>query len=355
MIPATRPRRLYWTLQVGGWLLYAAIGFGTNALFARAGLRTALLALSGAAILFLFTHGLRGLILRRGWLDRSIGQLALRVLGATFLLALVSQLLISVLLVWVFDLLGDQQYSFVVLGVYVFQTQVILLLWTLIYVSVHYFRHYKREEIERWRLQSVAREAELAALIAQLNPHFVFNCLNNIRALVREDPEKAREMITRLSDFLRYSIQVHPTETVRLERELEIVEDYLALEAIQLEDRLRVVRRIDPETLGQPVPVMALQLLVENAIKHGINRLPGGGEIALGARRVGDLVEIEVVNSGQLAAPAEDDPDGAGIGLRNARERLELLFGPRAGLVLEPDGPDRVRATLRLPVSPPCP
>jgi LytS/YehU family sensor histidine kinase len=126
------------------------------------------------------------------------------------------------------------------------------------------------------RLELALREAELRALEAQINPHFLFNCLNSIRALVIEDPPKAQDMITRFATLLRYNLNHESRHTVPLSAEAEVVADYLALEKVRFEDRLRLQIAIDPAVASLPVPPMILQTLVENALKHGIARLPQG-------------------------------------------------------------------------------
>jgi len=347
MTPTPRDPRLYWLLQLLGWGAYGTVGWVINGVFVEAvNVRAIGLSYSGATILLLLTHGFRAYLRSHDWLRKSPRQLVPRVLLATLLMAVVSQLLVSVLMVWVFDLLGDQTYSLFVLGMYIFQTQVILLLWSLAYLVFHFFLRYRQEEIEKWRFATAAREAELEALLAQINPHFIFNCLNNIRALVREDPERARTAITRLSDLLRSSIQPHHEAVVSLARELKVVDDYLTLEQIQFEERLRFAVEVSDAARAAQVPVMVVQLLVENAIKHGISRLPDGGEIrVVGRVEAGELC-IEVSNTGELRPVSES---ASGVGLRNARERLRSLFGENATLALEVEGSGRIVARLRLP------
>ena len=178
----------------------------------------------------------------------------------------------------------------------------------------------------------------------------MFNCLNNIRALVMEDPARARDMITHLSDLLRYSIQLNSAERVPLSRELEIVRHYLELEAMQLEERLSYVLDVDPAALPVLVPPMTLQLLVENAIKHGIAPRPEGGSIQLTAQPDAATGQLHIVvrNTGHYQLK----PGHEGVGLRNARERLALLFGAAATLHIGNDETTAgtVVAQVRVPV-----
>src|SRR5690606_9276799 len=127
---------------------------------------------------------------------------------------------------------------------------------------------YRAAEVERWRLQAAVKDAELAALRAQVNPHFLFNSLNSIRALIVEDPARAQQVVTQLAALLRYTLQAGATSTVPLEAELHAVRTYLALESIRLEERLRYTIDVDDAVRQAPVPPMLVQTLVENGIKH---------------------------------------------------------------------------------------
>lgn len=356
MSNAPSHRRFYWPLQIAGWALYGSTGLASVAMFPGAAnvqtAKLAIIAYTGALFLLAATHALRARASAAGWTSLSFGKLAARLLGATLLIAAASQIFISLLMIWPLEIITPENpYSFRVLVLYIFQTQIILLLWSLIYFSFHAIRNHKFAEVERWRLQAAVTNAELVALKAQINPHFIFNCLNNIRSLVIEDADKARDAITGLSELLRYSLQFSHEETVPLSREIEIAQDYLALESIHLERRLRFEFDIDPSTQDLPVPPMSVQLLVENAIKHGIAQLPAGGEIRVRSQRRGAEVEIEITNTGSLDQRAAT---GMGIGLRNAEERLRLLCGPSARLELRESAPGLVSAKLIIPAAQPA-
>jgi LytS/YehU family sensor histidine kinase len=145
----------------------------------------------------------------------------------------------------------------------IFIWSVTIFLWAAIYFGVHYFESYKTSEVEMLRLAVVAKDAQLRVLLAQVNPHFIFNCLNSLRALIIEDPPRAQSMVTELASMLRYSLQSGKTEAVSLETELEAVTAYLKLEAIRLEERLRIKIDMDPNSLDTRIPPMLLQTLVE--------------------------------------------------------------------------------------------
>ncbi len=213
-----------------------------------------------------------------------------------------------------------------------------------LYFFYHIFERLNRLQIEQLRLAASAKESELRALKSQVNPHFLFNSLNSLRALIDEDAPRARESVTRLANMLRYSLQSGQQETVPFEDELRIVEDYLALEQIRYENRLRVRWDIASEARALTVPPMLLQTLVENAVKYGIGTRREGGEIAISARLDATVLHICVTNPGDLAEPVSAavarSGSSTGVGLRNASERLRLLFGDRATLTLlaEPAG-----------------
>ena len=215
-------------------------------------------------------------------------------------------------------------------------------IWTILYVALTAQRRSREKEVH---LQLAISEAELRALEAQINPHFLFNCLNSIRGLVVKNPALAQDMITRFANILRYNLHRDPNHTVPLASEVEVVSDYLVLESVRLEERLQVRMAIEPGAAEVPIPPMLLQSLVENAVKHGIAPLPAGGELVVSARLDGDALVVEVDSPGHVA---DANPDASGLGLANTRERLRILYGSRASLRLENrDG--RVAATVRVP------
>jgi two-component system, LytTR family, sensor histidine kinase AlgZ len=195
-------------------------------------------------------------------------------------------------------------------------------------------------------LRVLAREAELKALRAQLNPHFLFNSLNSISALTTVDPKRAREMCVLLSDFLRKSLKLGERTSVSLGEEMDLLRSYLAIERVRFGDRLQVRWEILEEG-SAPLPPLLLQPLVENAIKHGIASLPEGGTLLIRSEREGPRVAITLEN------PADTDvepPQGLGMGLRQVKERLLGRFGSRAAFGAEaPPGIFRVR--LLIPIT----
>jgi hypothetical protein len=290
------------------------------------------------------TDLLRRELRRRHWLDASLPRVVWRMLLAVVAIGSIQTFLIfSITLVLtgsVVQMGGPRQMVAVWIGVTGADC-----IWAILYVAATAPRRYREKEV---RLQLAVREAELRALEAQLNPHFLFNSLNSIRALVAENPPLAQDMLTRLANILRYNLRRDLLHTIPLAQEVEAVADYLALEGVRFEDRLRVEFAIAPAAEQALIPPMLLQTLVENAIKHGIARLPAGGDIVIRATPQADAILVEVENTGQIAPPA---PGATQVGLANTRERLRIIYGGGANLALANRGPDRVVATARMPKS----
>jgi hypothetical protein len=185
------------------------------------------------------------------------------------------------------------------------------------------------------RAEILSREAELKALKAQINPHFLFNSLNSISALATIDPLKAREMCIRLSDFLRTSLRLGEKTSVLFGEELELTKAYLDVEQIRFGRRLRIVQDFDPACALCEMPPMLVQPLVENAIKHGIATLVDGGEIALTGRKSPDGMRLTIANPYDPDAPAAGK---TGFGLAIVRNRLTARYGAAARLEIQADG-----------------
>ena len=191
-----------------------------------------------------------------------------------------------------------------------------------------------------------ARDAEVRALRAQVDPHFLFNSLNSIAALTSEDSGAARRMWLLLAGFMRRSLVLGSRDRIPLGEEIALVSDYLAIEKVRFGARLEVAQAIDDASRDCGVPPLILQPLVENAVRHGIAQLLPGGTVRLDTRLDGDHVIISVAN------PRDQERTGtrgAGVGIENVRGRLRTLYGERAGMEVE-GGMDAYRVTLRLPV-----
>jgi two-component system, LytTR family, sensor kinase len=343
--------KLYWRLQLGGWLAFGLVQLSPFLLYNNGKARP--LQLLSPVILKLVlglagTHVLHLCIRARQWLQMAGSHLTLRLLSA---IALLGAILAGV------EALG---HTFLPHDAMVrpgdprrillswIGWMIVLSLWTTLYMTIHEFRNRRAREMRSLRLEMMVQEAQLRGLRAQLNPHFLFNCLNDLREVIAEDPERAQLMVTQLSALLRYSLQSNQSVTVPLADEIHAVEDYLALEEIRFEERLRVRWSVADGACGARVPPMLLQTLVENALKHGIAQRPQGGEVAIHARLAGSDLELEVINSGEI--DGHSSPDA--VGLKNAQAMIKLLYGERANLVLENASDGQVRALVRMPVAP---
>lgn len=220
-------------------------------------------------------------------------------------------------------------------------------IWSLSYFAYHYISSLQRKVLNEARLGTVVKELELKNIKAHINPHFIFNALNSIRALVDENPEKARTAITTLGILLRKSLRAEKGDTIRLEDELGMVKNYLELEQIRFEDRLKVTFDIDEDTLEQRIPPMMLQTLVENAIKHGISKEVKGGEVHISSLFVMDYHEIRVRNTGHLNGSKPKQ----GFGLSSTKQRLDLLYPGKGKFDIKSTGEKMVEATVILPVN----
>jgi two-component sensor histidine kinase len=217
--------------------------------------------------------------------------------------------------------------------------------------AVHYlidaFESSRAAERAALEAQVVARDAELRALRAQLNPHFLFNSLNSINALIGTDPEGARRMCERLGDFLRRTLALAACESVPLEQEMALIEHYLGIERVRFGSRLKSAIDIDDAVLACAVPPLVLQPLVENALKHGVSDRVEGGEIRIVARRENDMLRVTVMNPYDEDIPARP---GAGVGLDNVRRRLHTV-APRHARLSTSRAAGVFRAELVLPAT----
>lgn len=212
-----------------------------------------------------------------------------------------------------------------------------------------YYRRFRERELRTSQLQAQLEKARLQALKSQLQPHFLFNTLNSISALMLTDVEAADRMITRLGDLLRISLETAGTQMTTLSRELEFVNCYIEIEKVRFEERLKVSIDVAPETLDANVPHLLLQPLVDNAIKHGISRLVAGGEIRISATADDADLHLEVRDNGPGVREVAPFPSG-GVGLRITRERLETIYGLRQSVELLslPEGGAVVRVRIPL-------
>ena len=215
--------------------------------------------------------------------------------------------------------------------------------WTVVYFAYHYFNEYNKS----LKYEASMTEIELNNLKSQLNPHFIFNALNSIRALVDENPKKSKQAITQLSNILRNSLASDKKGLTNFDEELKIVKDYLGLESIRFEERLKTEFDIHPESQRFLVPPLMIQTLVENGIKHGISKLTRGGVIQLKTDVVDDKLKIHIRNSGHYVNGTKRSKSG--LGLENTVQRLKLIYGDEATFRIANESDNFVLTELIIP------
>ena len=277
------------------------------------------------------THAYRNFIIRFDWLKLKIAQLIPRVLLSSFLMAFVFfslHTLISDVLI-----MGNS-ISFDALDILqnIINLSANFILWSLLYWLFHFIENYRKEEIKNLKWQATINEMELNKIKSQLNPHFIFNSMNSIRALVKENPSKAANLITQLSNILRSSLYMDRKPVISCLDEMSLVKDYLDLEKARLENRLDFEFMIKEECYSYDVPPLLLQTLVENGIKHGISRQEEGGRLTIKADIKDDKLFVEITNTGNLIK--DNKVKKSGIGLKISHQRLKLLYGDNAKLDL---------------------
>jgi len=229
------------------------------------------------------------------------------------------------------------------------------LLFAALFMGIIYARLYYRRAVERAaqveRIRSELARAELRALRSQVNPHFLFNTLNSIAALIGENPAAAEDLTTRLADVFRYALASSREETSRLGDELAFLRTYLAIERVRFGERLRIEEAIEPGLDDVPVPSLLFQPLVENAVRYGVSPRPEGGRVRLEVRREADRLSVTVADDGPGFTPG-GPPRGSGVGLESVRERLRLA-GPPSALAIDTAPGRGARLTVTLPITPP--
>ncbi|MEX2567636.1 MAG: histidine kinase [Cyclobacteriaceae bacterium] len=338
--------KLYWLLQVFGWLSFALVNLFFVSM-ARGITPIQIGAYFSLAIFyFLSTHFFRFLIKNKNWLNFPIARLISHVLVAVLILSLLNTLT-QVLINWIFGTLYPREdLRPLVILANLFTSFLYYSLWSLLYFLFYFLDNYNSS----LKFQARINEIKLIHLRNQLNPHFIFNALNSVRALVDEDPSKAKSAITQLSNILRYSLIMDKHKTIPMAEELNTVKDYLNLESIRFEERLTVHYEIEKKAYQYRIPPMMLQTIVENAIKHGISNLIKGGliEVKCTVGLLDDLY-IWVRNSGQLKMDRKSKKSGEGHGLANTVQRLKLIYGNRASFKIFNYGLDFVVTEIKIP------
>ena len=227
---------------------------------------------------------------------------------------------------------------------------IVMLAWSTLYFAIKYARVFREVRESALKAASMAHEAQLKMLRYQLNPHFLFNTLNAISTLVLEhNTEAANRMVTKLSSFLRYSLDNDPMQRITLRQELEALKLYLDIEKVRFEDRLQLDLDIEPGAETALIPSLLLQPLVENAIKHGIAHVESNGMLRIAARVFAGELLLELSDNGPGVELANGEINARGVGLRNTRERLHELYGTAHSFRLSKVQPHGLGINIRIP------
>lgn len=342
----------YWKIQFTGWII-ASLYWGLSAFLSgnfiwEMGIVDLMLDVSIGIVL---THIYRNFALKNGWNKLNLKMLLPRIVFSILLLSLLYTVLIIGKLYLVRLLIFKNEmgsfllfFKSVQLQVFITGTR-LMSIWMLAYHLYHYSRLELETVKENARLSIIIKEAQLNSLSAQLNPHFFFNSLNNIKFLVIENPDAARRAIDLLSELLRNSLNTNIAKLISLDDEINLVRDYLELEKIRFEERLQIKIETSVNISQHLMLPFSIQSLVENAIKHGIEKRKTGGFITVKIETKNDFIKITVQNSGKLNREIQN----SGIGLRNLKERLLLQYNGNASFEIKELEDETVLATILIP------
>lgn len=337
-------QRLYWTLQFGGWLLYAVIQIVTSIIvLGVVDSDRVIFLLSEALLCLLATHFARLILKPSAWISIGLSKLIFRVVAMALMLGVLLYFLRMPLsfILGIYD--KDVVFDPGRISGLSFVYATLFFIWYVLYFTYHYFDRYNKS----LKYEASMVQIELNNLKSQLNPHFIFNALNSIRALVDENPIKSKEAINQLSNILRNSLATDKKGLTPFQDELKIVRDYLGLEHIRFEERLRAEFNIDPESHRFHVPPLMIQTLVENGIKHGISRLTEGGVISVTTSVEADRLRIQIRNSGRLLNG--ERRKSSGLGIANTIQRLRLLYGDEASFRIVNENDNFVLTEIVIP------
>lgn len=341
---------LYWKCQLIGWSLVST--YWAYTVYTRDDygvLYTFLNYVLDASIGIFITHFYRKISLKEKWKELSIKKLLIRVIPSILLLAIIYVLINNFKWYVFWTYLIKNEVDFLTSLVYwdpIFITGLRLMsIWILAYHLYHYYQKEVVTAKENAQLSIIVKQAQLDNLSAQLNPHFLFNSLNSIKSLVIENPDTARRSIDLLSDLLRSSLYEKDKDLISIKEELSLVKDYIELEKMRFEERLQLEITIDKTLNTFKIPTLSIQLLIENAIKHGIDLIVKGGIINLTIQKQQNFVEIIVVNPGKI-----NNKKSTGLGLKNLQKRLEIQYKNKAVFSLLALNTNEVEAKITIPI-----
>jgi sensor histidine kinase YesM len=339
--------KLYWQFQLSGWFIWAlneALLYTNQYGWKWAWVFSSIINIIVAICL---THAYRKISQKYRWQDLPlITLIQVNLIALVFMSACLLALNIPLDYIFLSENYTVLLSPFIILQIFLNFAKP-MAIWQLIYFFFQYSNKKLDMERENDQLERTILETEGNVLRAQMNPHFVFNALNSVRALITEDPQKAKKGINHLSKLLRSSLLTERKKTISLSEELETISDYLSLEKIRYEDRLTWEITMDKDCQKAQIPPMLLQTLVENAIKHGMSKKITGGIIAIDAKNKQGFLTLSVINSGNLKGQLISKEQG--VGLINSKKRLQILFGETAQISLKPLDKNHVIAEVKIP------
>ena len=338
--------RLFWVLNISGWAGYALAAW-LGALAHEKPEAYFAVIVASAVSGFAATSMLR-LLYRKLW-SKSVAVLGIATLVTCYVVAFFWQWMRNVLYYdWVkndwqpehlMDYVGGVMGSFY-----------IMLCWSGLYFGIKYYQQLQEQTEQTLKAVAAAHQAQLKMLRYQLNPHFLFNTLNAISTLILDGSNKtANQAVTRLSDFLRYTLDNDPMSRVTLGSELDALDLYLEIEKVRFGDRLIIEKDIDERAAKALVPSLILQPLIENAIKYAISPMEEGGTLRISARAQQDTLVLQLSDTGPGLGNGNNGQKSSGVGLKNTRERLQQLYGETQAFTLAPNDPTGLTITINIP------
>ena len=321
--------KIYWICQISGWSVYVFLNLIFFVLQNEIKSNEILIYVFWFPLGILITHGFRIVVVKTKLMKVKIYfQIPLVIIGSFinagifYFTEFSMQKLLNIQI---------EQAGFVDILANIINYAFVFFFWSLAYFAYHFLMNYTQAEMKTLRWESAMKEAELNKIKSQLNPHFMFNSMNSIRALIDENPSKAKEAVTQLSNILRNTLMMEKNKLITFNEELKIVEDYLQLQKIRYEERLNYEFILCNESEHFKIPPLLLQTLVENAIKHGISTLSKGGNVLIKTQFITNLLQIEIINDGIYDVTSISE---SGFGIKNSNERLAYLFGENSTITI---------------------
>jgi two-component system LytT family sensor kinase len=317
---------LFWTLHAAGWAAYAVTQWFGALLIEKPLEYQLVIGIAGVAG-FVLSMPMR--YVYRALMGKPLRTIIFNVVVTCYVISLALRVIINFSYKWIAEPEWEITSLFEIFGSAV-STTYLLLCWSALYFGIKYYENAQKQREAALRSAALAQEAQLKMLRYQLNPHFLFNTLNAISTLILDNQNRtANHAVTRLSEFLRYTLDQDPMKKVTLRQEMEALDLYMNTERLRFGGRLRLEYAVEEEALNSMVPSLLLQPLIENAVKYAISPREDGGSIRIEGRVRSGMLEITVIDDGPGLRDGNALIEGRGVGLRNTRERLNVLYGER--------------------------